>query len=112
MTEPGNTPFPHTPECKTPTATPVWYAVGNGHYERVCTCRKEISYPPAWRRPDIFDPAVMLHGPKCGIADKPEMLKLAVTVKETATYTFANCTVCTMNWYAWDAPPEPVGAAR
>ncbi len=65
-----------------------------------------------WRRPDIFDPKIMQHGPGCEIADKPEMLKLAVKVKEESTYTFANCTVCTMNWYAWDQPPQPAEAGK
>jgi hypothetical protein len=50
----------------------------------------------------------MQHGPRCEVANKPELLKFAVKVKEEARYTFANCTVCTMNWYAWDQPPKPV----
>lgn len=106
MSQPSNdTPFDHTAECKTPKATPEWNPRGEGHYERVCTCRTEISYPPRWRRPDILDPAVMQHRPDCEIADKPELLKLAVTVKQERTYDFANCTVCSMNWYAWEQPP-------
>jgi hypothetical protein len=110
MSQPADTPFRHTTECKIQDAEPSWYSVGNGHYERVCVCRKEVSYPPAWRRLDILAPEVMQHGPNCDIADKPELLKLAVKVKEKRTYTFANCTRCTMNWYAWDQPPHSVEA--
>ena len=98
-------PYPHAPECKTTDATPEWYSIGEGHYERVCTCGKEVAYPPVWRRPDILDPKVMQHTPRCEIADKPELLKLAVTVKKESTYDFATCGVCSRNWYAWDAPP-------
>ena len=110
--EPENTPFRHEHECKMQDAKPEWYPVGNGHYERVCACRKEISYPPPWRRPDILDPAVMQHEHYCEIADQPKLLKHAVTVKEEATYTFATCTVCSRNWYAWDQPPKPAEAVR
>ncbi len=74
--------------------------------------RKEISYPPMWRRPDILDPAVMQHEPACEIADQPKLLKHAVTVKKEATYDFATCTVCARNWYAWDQPPKPAEVAR
>ena len=113
MRKPQNGTFPHTPECKTPAATPEWAPLGStGAYERVCTCSRQVAHPPRWVRPDIFDQAVMRHGPGCEIADKPELLKLAVRVKEEATYTFANCTVCTQNWYAWDRPPQPVPAGR
>ena len=107
MSQPSNdAPFPHTHECKTPDAKPEWYPLDNkGHYERVCTCRKEISYPPMWRRPNILDPAVMQHRPDCEIADKPELLKHAVKVKVESSYDFATCGVCSVNWYAHDAPP-------
>ena len=113
MRKPKDGPFPHTAECKTPDATPQWIPLsGNGAYERVCTCSRQVAHPPRWVRPDIFDPKVMRHTPWCDIADKPEMLKLAVTLKEEATYTFASCGVCSQCWYAWDQPPTLAEARR
>ncbi len=105
MSQPADTPFNHASECKMQDARPAWYPTENGHHERVCVCRKEISYPPSWTRPDILDPAVMQHNPNCEIADKPELLKIAVKVKKESTYDFATCGVCSVNWYAWDQPP-------
>ena len=105
VSQPPDTPFTHTTECKMQDATPEWYSIGDGHHERVCVCRKEISYPPMWTRPDILDPAIMQHESRCEIADKPELLKLGVTVKHERTYDFAWCRSCDRNWYAWDQPP-------
>ena len=100
-----NTPFPHTVDCKTPDATPEWIPRGEGHYERICTCHTQVHYPPMWRRPDILDPSVMQHEKWCEIADKPELLKVAVRVKHESSYDFATCGVCSRSWYAWDQPP-------
>lgn len=109
MSQPPDTPFTHTSECKMQDATPQWYPIGDGHYERVCVCRKEISYPPMWVRPDILDPALVQHQPGCRLADADrDLLELAVKVKKESTYDFATCGVCGRNWYAWDKPPEKV----
>ncbi|HEX6300089.1 MAG TPA: hypothetical protein VF148_06470 [Acidimicrobiia bacterium] len=98
-------PLPSHPRTKTPDAKPEWYPVDDkGHYERVCTCRKEVSDPPLWSARHYRDPDVMQHEASCSIADKPELLKLAVKVKKESTYDFATCGVCSRNWYAFDRP--------
>ena len=118
MSEPENTPFPHTHECKTPDAKPEWYPLDSqGHYERVCTCRKEIAYPPAWVRPDPLDPKTQRHDPNCellkipGIAELPEIYKPMVTLRREPEATYATCKSCGRHWRTVDQPPKPVEAA-
>lgn len=117
MSQPADTPFPHTPECKTPGARPEWYDRGGGVYERVCTCHKEVRYPRPRRRPDPLDPKVQRHKPTCelrqipDIADKPEIYTPWITLKVEATYTFATCKSCNRNWYVSDAAPQPAGVS-
>jgi hypothetical protein len=105
MTKPADTPFPHTGECKTLDAKPEWFSRGDGVWERVCSCHTEIRYPAAGRRPDPLDPKLMKHGPGCDIADNPHLARRVVTLKVESSYTFASCTVCGWNWYAWDPAP-------
>ena len=58
---------------------------------------------------DILDPKVMQHEHYCRIAEADrDVLELAVKVKKESTYDFATCGVCSRNWYAWDAPPQPI----
>jgi hypothetical protein len=59
MTQPANTPFPHTAECKTPNAKPEWFDRGAGVFQRICSCHTEVRYPTPGKRPDPLDPKVM-----------------------------------------------------
>lgn len=119
MREPENTPFPHTPECKTPDATPEWIPMGKGSFERICTCHREVvHWQQRQRRPDPLDPRRQRHTRDCrlltidGIADKPEIYEAYVTLKVETDYTFATCNSCGLNWYTYDDQLEKVAAGR
>lgn len=120
MKQPADTPFPHTPECKTPDAEPQWMALGKGSFERICTCHREVVH---WRqresRPDPLDPKNQRHRLSCAlreipdIAEKPEVYTAWVKLKVEPTYTFATCNSCGHNWYVYDDQSrQKAGASR
>lgn len=102
---PADTPFQHGEGCKTPDAKPEWGYMGNGRWERVCSCLTQYAHDaatgldpnsaaaePSWRS--------HVHSPSCEAQEVAQVVRVA---KYEDGGWRSECVVCgTSLIYWWD----------
>ena len=100
------TPFDHSVDCRTPDARPEWSYMGNGRWERVCSCNTDYTYSES----DEVDPNSPAAEPSWSAHEHAlscEATGIAAVVKierrEGGAGWRSTCAVCTTHCiYFWD----------